>query len=407
MHRFKHKLFIAAALFACLLVGVAESIGHDLHTPLGILADAIASRFTLAPSLLRAGSDRAELVAVLYARTRLVLAILFAGCLYLQFRRRAVRPRATATLLIGVQMIAAAATMSSLAILAAAQMPAALPLRRALFCLAAQCVLRVAIALWMMLGTGLALKDSTVVNMLLLLGVDLAIDALAFGISYLVVREQRARSLLAASHAELLATQALLDGTVRASERLRIARDLHDIVGHHLTALILHLDLAVRQSAAPSEALRTSRELARTLLAEVRVVVAQEREGEPIDLRAVLTTLCDGIPHPAVTLQFEEQLEIVSPALAHAVFCCVQESLSNALRHADASAITVSVGQRDGQLQVRIADDGHGGWGAVAGNGLAGMRERAAALGGVMAAASLAGRGYAVSIALPFAGVAP
>ncbi|MDL2357777.1 MAG: histidine kinase, partial [Pseudomonadota bacterium] len=297
--------------------------------------------------------------------------------------------------------------MSSLSILAAAQMPAALPLRRALYCLAAGCLLHVAIGLWMLLGTGLAPKDSRVLNVLLLLGIDLAINMLAFGISCLVVREQRARRMLAASHAELLATQALLAGTVRASERLRIARDLHDIVGHHLTALSLHLDLAVRQNAAaPSDALHTARELARTLLAEVRVVVAQEREGEPIDLRAVLTTLCEGIPHPPVTLQFEERLEIDSPALAHAVFCCVRESLSNALRHADASAIAVSVGQRDGQLQVRIADDGRGGAGADVGSGLAGMRERADALGGAMAAASLPGRGYAVNLALPLAGAA-
>ena len=311
-------------------------------------------------------------------------------------------------MLIGVQMIAAAVTNSSLAYLVAAQLPVALPMRRALMTLAAQCALRLGIGLWIVLGTELLFKDSKIIGALLLVGIELAMTAFFFGISYLVVREQHVRRMLAASHAELLATQALLAGTVRASERLRIARDLHDIVGHHLTALSLHLDLAVRQcAAAPSAPLHTSRELARTLLAEVRVVVAQERAGEPIDLRAVLTTLCAGIPEPAVSLQFEERLEIASPALAHAVFCCVQESLSNALRHAHASAITVRIAQREQQLHVHVADNGRGSGGAAPGNGLAGMRERADALGGTMAAASLPGGGYAVSITLPFAGVAP
>jgi signal transduction histidine kinase len=71
------------------------------------------------------------------------------------------------------------------------------------------------------------------------------------------------------------------------------------------------------------------------------------------------------------------------------------------------SAITVRIAQRDEQLHLHIEDDGRGSSGAAPGNGLAGMRERADALGGTMAAASLPGRGYAVSIALPFAGVAP
>lgn len=407
MHRFKHTLLISAALSAFLLLSIAEFISPDMHNPLGVMADTIASEFTPAPSLLRAGSDRAALALQIYRKAHLVLALLFAACLDRLLRQAAWRSTVRATLLIAVQMLAAAATLSSLAYLVAAQLPVVLPLRRALAWLAAQFVLRLGIGLWMILGTGLLARDGALVRALMLLGVELGICLLAFAVSHLVMRERRARLMLAASHAELLATQALLAGAVRASERLRIARDLHDAVGHHLTALNLHLDLAVRQSpGTPAASLQTARELGRALLAEVRVVVAEERRGEPIDLRAALTTLCAGIPDPAVTLEFETGLDIGWPPLAHAVFCCVQEGLSNAMRHARATTVTVRITQGDRKVLVHIADDGVGSSGAPAGSGLAGMRERAAALGGTMQAADRPGRGYAVSIALPFAGTA-
>lgn len=129
----------------------------------------------------------------------------------------------------------------------------------------------------------------------------------------------RARLELGAANAELRATQLLWADTVRGSERLRIARDLHDIVGHHLTALNLHLDPAQRrgpEQAAP--ALATAHQLAQGLLAQMRGVVGAERHGQRIDLRTALLALCAGIPAHRTELAYEAELEIKSGlALEH------------------------------------------------------------------------------------------
>jgi signal transduction histidine kinase len=106
----------------------------------------------------------------------------------------------------------------------------------------------------------------------------LVFQAAAFGIGYLAATERRRRIDIAATHAELLATRQLLGDAVRTAERVRIARDLHDAIGHHLTAIHLHLDLAKRQSGTPvAEPLEAAYALAQQLLAEVRRVVSTER----------------------------------------------------------------------------------------------------------------------------------
>jgi signal transduction histidine kinase len=103
---------------------------------------------------------------------------------------------------------------------------------------------------------------------------------LVFGVGWLGSAELRSRRRLAQANAELLATRHLLDEAVRASERLRIARELHDAVGHQLTAINLHLELAVRQAGAEAPLpLGHARELAQRLLAEVRAVVGIERRS--------------------------------------------------------------------------------------------------------------------------------
>jgi two-component system, NarL family, sensor histidine kinase DesK len=232
-------------------------------------------------------------------------------------------------------------------------------------------------------------------------------QVLAFILARLVWQETHTRAALAAAHAEVLATQALLGDTVRASERMRIARDLHDVIGHHLTALKLHLDLASRQAEGKAAAsLQTSRELAGGLLAEVRAVVGTERDRQPIDLHAALRTLCAGIPAPAIRLAVDGQVHIASPALAHALFCCVREAVSNTVRHAAARELTISLQQQDGCLVLAIADDGNGRNGAPEGNGLRGMRERITQLGGAVEYDAPA-RGFGLRVSVPLAGALP
>jgi len=311
--------------------------------------------------------------------------------------------RARLNLLLVAQLLIAAFVDSSFLFLFAAELALVVPLRTGLKWLGAQIVLTLAVRIFN--GWASGEHDSEILKRLLGLCMETGFYFLAFGVACVAVLEQRARTRLAAANAELSATQGLLADTVRASERLRIARELHDHVGHHLTALNLHLDLAQRQADGPVQALvGVSRELSQALLAEVRRVVVQERDDHPIALAQALATLCAGLPRPPVRLTLDEALVVASPATAHAIFRCVQEGLSNAIRHAGATAIQVSVERQGDEVVVRVSDDGAGNAGRPEGSGLRGMRERLAAANGTLVAANRVPRGFAVEARLPLAG---
>jgi signal transduction histidine kinase len=404
MHHIRKSPLAWATLAICLGVGTAEWIGHDTMNPLYMLCDWIAAWFTPAPSLMRAGTERLVLASSLYSISFAAMVLAFTACALavLMFPARPGRRRTT--VLLAVLLLIAVVCMSSLSYVAAALLPAALPMRRARHWLAVLVIGMLLMTILAVTTMGLTTSDSVIGRVVLLRLLECGLHLPFFFLSYLVVQQRRLQVDLAVANGELLATQSLLEGTVRDSERMRIARDLHDAIGHNLTALNLHLDLALRQSSAPIPSLQASYELSRKLLSEVRVVVGQERGACALDLRAALAAMCSAIPQPPVQLQYEASGGAASPVLAHAVFCCVQEGLSNIMRHAYASVASVTCGERDGSLHVRIADNGCGNGGAAAGHGLRGMAERIASLGGTLQAANQPGGGFAIAIALPLTG---
>src|SRR5205807_1519190 len=108
--------------------------------------------------------------------------------------------------------------------------------------------------------------------------------------------EMEARKALAEANAELRMTTELLEISSRTSERLRIARDLHDLLGHHLTALSLNLEVASHLAAGEAkESVEKSQAITKELLADVRAVVSRLREDEPVDLATALNALRDVI----------------------------------------------------------------------------------------------------------------
>lgn len=403
--------YAAAALAASAICAVSELAsrwvrgtgGDNLHNPLGIASTQLAAAFTPAPSLVRAGSERAELALRLFVGAEAVLIALFIFLLY----RCTLRKAGPATVaLIGIQ-VAIGLALDSLvfSLLATVQLAALLPLRAGLGWLAAQFAAGMALDMVLLLLARSQLSDSSLHTVLAVLVFERCMLPLAFAFAWLVRKDREVRLKLAAAHAQLQATQALLGDTVRASERMRIARDLHDSIGHHLTALNLHLDLALRQAGADAgAALHTSRELAHGLLSEVRGVVGIERQQRRVDVGQALRLLCAGIPSPRITLEIAEDIDACSPAAAHALFCCVQEAVTNSVRHARASTLAIGVERRGETLLASVADDGRGS-AAPAGNGLAGMRERVEELGGTLRIDSAPGRGFALSIVLPAYGM--
>lgn len=217
------------------------------------------------------------------------------------------------------------------------------------------------------------------------------------------LREADARAELSRRNAELRATRRLLAEHERVGERLRISRDLHDLLGHRLTALILNLDVAGRtEGDASREALARADGLARSLLDAVREAVRTVRADDALDVASALRSMVEDVPDPDVRLRLPEHLELADPRAAHALLSCLQEVVTNAVRHADARHLWIDVRQDHDGVTLDARDDGRGANGRPeAGTGLRGMRERFEALGGRIEVTRAARPGFAVRAFLP------
>ncbi|WP_434658053.1 sensor histidine kinase [Chromobacterium violaceum] len=164
---------------------------------------------------------------------------------------------------------------------------------------------------------------------------------LTFGVGCLGAAERRRRERLEATHASLLAARQLLAAAAGNGERLRVARELHDGLGHHLSALNLQLELMLRRGAGEAEPpLREARQAARQLLAEVRSMVGAERSGRAAPLEAALRRLCEGRRIAADIAPLA-----ASDELAWRVFAAAREGLD-------------AVGDRPVRLRLSGTDDG-------------------------------------------------
>ena len=239
-------------------------------------------------------------------------------------------------------------------------------------------------------------------------GVYAGFQVFAHEAAAIAEREARGRRELARLNAELRATQGLLAEATRVAERLRIAGELHDALGHHLTALSLNLEVAGHLAEGQAaEHVARAHALTRLLLADVRAVVGTLREDGKIDLAGSLQSLVEGIPTPRVELSIPEGLDVQEPALAHTVFRCVQEAVSNAVRHSGARNLRIAVEWGPHGLEVTAEDDGRGAEGPSLGNGLRGMKERLERLGGTLQLDTAPGAGFRLRALLPMPSEAP
>ncbi|KFN44781.1 sensor histidine kinase [Arenimonas oryziterrae] len=222
-------------------------------------------------------------------------------------------------------------------------------------------------------------------------------------ITGLVAKQQaQAREDQRRLNSELRATRALLAESSRMSERLRISRELHDLLGHHLTALSLNLEVAGHLTEGRAhDHVKQSHTLAKLLLTDVREAVSEMREERGIDLGVALRTLVEGVPALDVVLNLPEHLQVEDPECAQVLLRCTQEIVTNAVRHAGASHLWLRVELEPGMIRLSARDDGRGSAQAKPGNGLNGMRERLAACGGKVDIITSPGQGFALDIRLP------
>ncbi|WP_127504664.1 sensor histidine kinase [Actinoplanes solisilvae] len=242
-----------------------------------------------------------------------------------------------------------------------------------------------------------------------LLALGTAVAAIASGVA---VRTRRAYLIALEDRAARLEVER--DQRARlavADERARVAREMHDIVGHHVSVMVGLADgsaaLARSRQEQTAEPLRLIGETGRQALAELRRVlgVLREEDADPElrpqpgidDLDRLLPSVrAAGLP---VTYSTSGELHALGKGLQLAVYRIVQEALTNILKHAGPGAIAdVSLSVTGGEVRVRVRDNGRGAPAAPS-HGLLGMRERAAMYGGVVTAGP-AERGWVVDVVL-------
>ncbi|WP_141879622.1 sensor histidine kinase [Homoserinimonas aerilata] len=203
--------------------------------------------------------------------------------------------------------------------------------------------------------------------------------------------------------------------TVRLREREQLARDLHDTVAHHVSAIAIRaqagLAVAERNPDAAADALRVIEAEASKTLTEMRSMVRVLRQGEAAelapgatiaDIQQIVAEQRDG---PQITAQITGDADAVPPTVAAAVYRLVQESVTNARRHArGASRIDVLVEVHHEGVRLSVTDDGEPTSAGTPGFGITGMGERAALLGGTLHAGRAAGGGWVVTAVLPRVG---
>lgn len=226
------------------------------------------------------------------------------------------------------------------------------------------------------------------------------------------VRSRRTARAQAAERAAMLAARREQEARhAIEEERRRLARDVHDTLAHTVAVISLHSDVALEalpdEPDDAAEALRNVRAASREATRELRGSLALLRgntasDRHPASSLRDLPGLVDrardsGLP---VTLRVDGAQPLPS-MIDSTAYRIVQEALTNVLRHARAASAEVRVRYLPDRVELRVRDDGRGGAPVVPGNGLTGMRERAALLGGTLIAAPLHPHGFAVTASLP------
>jgi signal transduction histidine kinase len=231
------------------------------------------------------------------------------------------------------------------------------------------------------------------------------------------VRHDRHLELSARAH-ELEAGR---EATIRAAiadERNRIARELHDIVAHCISVMVVQAgaaeDLLERDPARARPALRSVQETGRQAVAELSRMLGLLRGGQaepalrPQPGTAQLPELVEGMAEAGlpVALQVQGTPGPLPPGVELTVYRVAQEALTNTLKHAGPARAQVMLRYGERTVDLDVLDDGRGAQAPGAGHGLIGMRERAALYGGSLTAGPGPGGGFAVRMVLPADGVA-
>jgi two-component system sensor histidine kinase DesK len=258
----------------------------------------------------------------------------------------------------------------------------ALPVRAALWALVAQVVL--AAAVWLVF--------------------DLSVWFLISGtiISALIGAVTIQAAVNAKRNAKLRLAQAEVEQLAKVAERERIARDLHDLLGHTLSVVVLKTELAQkllsRDPARARQEIAEVERIARDGLAEVREAITGYRAS---GLQAEIRHVHEALVSAGIETTIDAPSVDLAPAQETALSLALREATTNVIRHAGATRCHIRFYARDGSLLMEVEDNGVGG-NAPFGNGLTGMRERIHALGGMLSRETERGTRLLIKLPLSF-----
>lgn len=215
-------------------------------------------------------------------------------------------------------------------------------------------------------------------------------------------RAEAASSELQQVNAHLLATRTLLAESARDQERLRISRELHDVAGHKLTAMKLHMAALRRDDRVRDvEGLEVCAQLTDELLGDIRGVVKQMRAHDGMSLRQAIEQITQAMPKPKAHIDIEADAAVRNALQAEALLRAIQETITNAARHGAAENIWIRLRRNEDRIELDVRDDGRGSAHIRFGSGLSGMRERMEALGGAIQPDLDAKQGFALHAWIP------
>lgn len=227
-----------------------------------------------------------------------------------------------------------------------------------------------------------------------------------------VVRVRAGRAAAAERAAEVTTLQVT---TAAAAERLRIAHELHDVVAHGLSLMLIQASAArvawERGDPVAGDRMRAVEETGRAALREMRWLLGVLRTDESAELAPTprlddLPDLVDSLRRSGLRLDLDVDAGPLDAAMELSLYRITQEALTNVVKHAGATSARVAVTRQGRHVVLRVEDNGNSEPAAAitadrGGAGHVGMRERAAAFGGTVAAGPLVGGGYAVTATLP------
>jgi signal transduction histidine kinase len=245
-----------------------------------------------------------------------------------------------------------------------------------------------------------------------------AVCSVLFAATLLVTRRTRAHRQMVDRAKRAEAERERSAAEAAAAERARITREMHDVVAHSLTVAVIQcvaaaddLDTSPDDLAAVTRRVRAAEGACRDALDELRRMLGVLRFGteplEPVPRLTELTGLAGSIAAAGIKVELglDGDLDRLPPGVELSCYRIVQEALTNSLKHSGARTAHVSIHGDPTDVRVRVTDDGRGadnpGHGDGGGQGLIGMRERAAAYGGTLAAGPQPAGGYLVEAVLP------